>query len=81
MYDNGSFKSKWFTQVHNNLNELGLSYMWIENEFDAKQFKYIVQQKTTDASQQNWQSSVNESGVCHKCKLSKKDLKRESYTY
>ncbi len=36
MYDNGTFPSKWFIQVHTHLNELGLGYLWKENEFSAQ---------------------------------------------
>lgn len=79
LYDQGIFKSKWIEAIHNNLNDLGLSYLWYKTEFNRTWFKHTISRISRDIATQTWLAKTNESGLCSTYKLFKKELKIEPY--
>ncbi len=79
-YNSGEFQSPWLHKIHNILNSLGLSDIWISQDpVSTTWFKHTIKQKNSDISRQNWNSSINDSGWCRCYKILKDDAKIDPY--
>jgi hypothetical protein len=79
-YESGEFKSVWLSEIHSNLNSLGLTNIWIQqNPVDILWFKHTIKQLINDSVHQNWRSALEDSGWCRCYKVMKTELKLEPY--
>ena len=60
LYVKNIYKSPWIEFVKRKLDELGLSYMWVnQNVGDYSQFKSLIKQRMLDQHLQTWKSKVD----------------------
>ena len=65
LYVKNIYKSPWIEFVKRKLDELGLSYMWVnQNVGDYNQFKSLIKQRMLDQHLQTWKSKVDASSKC-----------------
>ena len=70
------FHHDWIKTVHNTLNTLGLSDIWLSHDTFYLQaaFKNKVKTKISDQFKQVWKSNINESEKCLNYRLYKNDF-------
>ena len=65
LYVKNTYISPWNEFVKCKLDELGLSYMWVnQNVGDYNQFKSLIKQRMLDQHLQTWKSKVDASSKC-----------------
>ena len=75
------FHPDWIKTVHNTLNTLGLSDIWLSHDTFYLQaaFKNNVKTKISDQFKQVWKSNINESEKCLNYRLYKNYFCLENY--
>ena len=79
LYDQGTYKSKWLSCIHSNLNKTGLGYIWNLDQFNVNWFKHSLGMVCKDTSTQTWLASVHENNLCSNYKQYKTTLTIEPY--
>ena len=81
LHVNDLFHSDWIKTVHDTLNHLGLSDMWLSHDtfYSQAAFKNKIKSRLNDQYKQEWKSKIDESEKCLNYRLYKKELKFESY--
>lgn len=81
LHVNDMFHSDWVKTVHDTLNTLGLSDIWLSHDtfYSQAAFKNKVKTKIADQSKQAWKSNIDESEKCLNYRLYKKDFCFEKY--
>ena len=78
-----SYKSPWLTYVKNSLNELGLSFLWINqdniNIVNHNWFKSAINLRINDQFQAKWVSTVQNSDSCIIYRIVKQKFGIERY--
>ena len=64
LHDWGEYQSKWLSCIYDNLNGMGMGYLWHSQEISTNWFKHSINQISKDASVQNLRSVITESGDC-----------------
>ena len=81
-YDTTDYKLPWLKSVHSLLNNLGLSYIWLNpssNVMSLNRFKNIIKQRLQDQFVQRWREELNEKPVCLNYRLYKDSFTCEKY--
>ena len=74
------YEYKWISFIKNTLDELGLSYIWINNDFPSIVWiKNKVSRSLKDSFMQSWQANIEASSKCLNYKLFKSEHKFENY--
>ena len=79
LYDQGEYQSKWLSCISDNLNGMGLGYLWNAQEFSTNWFKHTINQISKDTSVQNLRSDITESGHCQTYRTLKCNMELEPY--
>ena len=79
LYDQETYKSKWLSCIHSNLNKTGLGYIWNLDQFNVNWFKHSLGMVCKDTSTQTWLASVHENNLCSNYKQYKTTLTIEPY--
>ena len=80
LYTLNNIKSDWVCFVRNNLNDLGLSHFWINQNVESPaSFKNTVNLRLRDHFMQNWRSTINNSSKCLNYRIYKQDFCFEPY--
>ena len=79
VYDQGEYQSKWLSCISDNLNGMGLGYLWNAQEFSTNWFKHTISQISKDTSVQNLRSDITESGHCQTYRTLKCYMEFEPY--
>ena len=79
LHDQGVYQSKWLSCISDNLNEMGIGYLWNSQEFSTNWFKHTISQISKDTSVQNLRSAIIESGHCQTYKTLKCNMDFEPY--
>ena len=66
LHENDLFHSDWIKTVHNTLNTLGLSDIWLSHDAFYSQAAFLNKVKTriSDQFKQEWKSNIDESEKC-----------------
>lgn len=79
---NGNFRSKWITFVKCNLDQLGMSDVWIfQNPGNLNYFSRRVEQTLKDQFYQKWTSSLQNSSKGRNYALIKSNINIEPYLF
>ena len=81
LHVNDIFHSDWVKTVHDTLNILGLSDIWLSHDtfYSQTAFKNKVKTRIADQFKQAWKSNIDESEKCLNYRLYKKDFCFEKY--
>ena len=79
VYDQGEYQSKWLSCISDNLNGMGLGYLWNSQEFSTNWFKHTISQISKDTSVQNLRSDITESDHCQTYRTLKCNMEFEPY--
>ena len=79
LYDKNIYKSHWCSQIHDILNNTGLSFLWNHDGIAGSRLKMIIKQRLSDAFRQNWSSSITENILCTNYRLFKQNFEFEHY--
>ena len=80
LYENNVYRSPWITFVKSKLDDLGLSYLWYQqNVENQEQFKQLVKTRLNDQYLQTWATRINESPKCDFYKCIKHSIELEAY--
>lgn len=80
LHNSGTVTMPWISFVKNILDELGLSNVWIDQEFSSSTWLVnSVKLKLRDQAFQTWTQSVRESGKCFNYGTYKTELRFEDY--
>ena len=82
MYDSTDYKMSWLKGVHSLLNDLGLTYIWLnprENNYSIEYFKSIVKERLRDQFLQRWREELNTNALCLNYRLFKQSFACEDY--
>ena len=74
LFRQSQLKLSWLTAVHTLLDNLGLSYIWMNLPFvhlSLNQFKLLVKQRLRDQYIQNWRTNIDGNSLCVNYKLFK----------
>ena len=77
------FKHKWLKYVKSTLDNLGLSYLWLNqsqlSNMSKGQFKNLIKTRIRDQFVTNWRSDVFESDSCVIYRMFKDEFKESAY--
>ena len=79
VHDRGEYQSKWLSCISDNLNGLGVGFLWNSQEFSTNWFKHTISQIFKDTSVQNLRSAITESGHCQTDRTRKCNMDLEPY--
>ena len=81
LHVNDLFHSDWIKAVHDTLNHLGLSDMWLSHDtfYSQAAFKNNIRSRINDQYKQDWKSSIDGAEKCLNYRLYKKELQFESH--
>ena len=81
LHENDLFHSDWVKTVHDTLNTLGLSDIWLSHDIfhSRAAFKIKVKTRISDRFKQEWKSNIDESEKCLNYRLYKKEFCFENY--
>ena len=81
LHVNDLFHSDWVKTVHETLDELELSDIWLTHNtfYSQVSFKNKVKTRLSDQFKQEWNNNVNETEKCLNYRIYKRDLSFERY--
>ena len=82
LYMSSECKLPWIEYVHSMLNELGLSYVWVNqsrHQLSLSNFKRLVKQRLQDQYLQTWHDEISQNNVCYNYRIFKKEFCFEQY--
>ena len=82
LYNHTPHKLNWLKDVHSMLNNLGLSYIWLERDsitFSVQYFKALVKKRMHDQYIQQWHQNLSENSICISYRIFKERFELEDY--
>ena len=80
LFISGEYKTQWLSRVKGILDNCGLSYIWLNQNFiDNSQCKSIIHKRIEDMAHQKWYIDLSNSSMCITYKLFKTQLHFEKY--
>ena len=67
LFQNNGYKSKWITMIKTIFDDVGLSFIWLDQETlacDLMDFRNLVFSKLDDVYIQEWNAELSENSQC-----------------
>ena len=80
IFISGVYNTQWLSRVECLLANLGVSYIWLnQNRIDKSKCKYIIHKSIEDIAHHKWYIDLSNSSMCITYKLFKKQLHSEKH--
>jgi len=80
LYDKGIYESPWMIKIKDILDKSGMSNLWLSGTYVNRTWlKQSMKLRLSDIYMQNWNSEMNENGLCTNYKIIKTSLSISQY--